>query len=147
MWEISTSLWFYYENISRCTVLWMSNMRVVIALDFHPGRKWTLKWNSYYLTCLIEVYLSMHHRFIDIYMCIHPYVCLHIYVFNFYLSVPSCLYSYLYIYLLTYIPIYLHNMLHVHAHSYLPTYLPIIYLKCLSAAQTAVSNDREIYIN
>ena len=25
IWEICASLWFYYKNISRCTVLWMSN--------------------------------------------------------------------------------------------------------------------------
>jgi hypothetical protein len=129
----------------------MSNMRVVVALDFHPERKSTLNWNSYYLTCLIEVYLSMNHRFIDIYMCIHPCVCLHIYVSNLYLFVPSCVYFCLHTYLLTYIPIYLHNILHVDTHSYLPTYLPtyllLTYLKCLSVAQTAVSNDREIYIN
>ena len=24
MWEINASRWFYYKNISRCTVLWMS---------------------------------------------------------------------------------------------------------------------------
>jgi len=25
-WEISASRWFYYKNISRCTIRWMSNM-------------------------------------------------------------------------------------------------------------------------
>jgi len=29
IWEISASSWFYYENISRCTVTWTSNLSQV----------------------------------------------------------------------------------------------------------------------
>jgi len=35
--EISASRWFYYKNISRCTVLWMSNNWVCsTSLPWHP---------------------------------------------------------------------------------------------------------------
>ena len=35
-WEISASIWFYYKNLSRCTVTWTSNA-IFIQRDFLKG--------------------------------------------------------------------------------------------------------------
>ena len=50
--KISTTKPLFF-NVLRPSDNSKENMRVVIALDFHPGRKSAVNWNSYYLTCFI----------------------------------------------------------------------------------------------
>ena len=36
IWEIGASSWFYYKNLSRCTVTWTSNSELKYAAIFFP---------------------------------------------------------------------------------------------------------------
>ena len=36
-WEVSASRWFHYKNMSRCTVLWMSNWGQIMQYIFTYG--------------------------------------------------------------------------------------------------------------
>jgi len=60
IWEISASGWFYYKNISRCMVLWMSKKLVALNLAFRIWFNFVTREHDLYAIniCIIATKLT-----------------------------------------------------------------------------------------
>jgi len=67
IWENSASSWFYYKNISRCTVTWTSNSNIIIFISYlywitqhdGPNQKFCLGNHSVLDTCSFFFFLAL----------------------------------------------------------------------------------------
>jgi len=73
IWEISATSWFYYKNMSRCTVTWTSNTYIHTYINTY------IHTHTYIRTYIhIHTYTHTHtyiHTYINTY--IHTCVCMH----------------------------------------------------------------------
>jgi len=78
IWEISASSWFYYKNISRCTVTWTSNLKYVCLCLSELGSiqllinscilerlRYLKRISIFYMLCLDIRHIKRHeHKFL-----------------------------------------------------------------------------------